>query len=245
MKSSSIFDLVRSKFGFALTLLLGLFLTFSAFRPADHPDNAKPHYVYSGEALAQGIFFADGPVADLIPEVAMFRPAGYTDNPEQLQHFRNYQNEVFNEVRNSSPNFFADFQNAVYSDNPATVRNAILNGKNLLGQAMERINPLASYDVLNDPQVQTLKRDVENRLAASGDLEGDLAVVQDYLQTYGGSGGALMANSWIAEAVALVAVRVAVAFWVEYHYWTPDVAVTDGGNKLLQDRIVASVVTRL
>ena len=90
---------------------------------------------WDGETLFRGLFFGEGPVAQLFPEV--WKPiqakAGYQKDPR----VREIEDRIIAYIRQNEPLFFDRFQRAMTSGDHLTIQEGLAEGGRLIQEALE------------------------------------------------------------------------------------------------------------
>lgn len=85
---------------------------------------------YSGKELFLGLFFGQGPVAKLFPELWQSAPPLQAEEKELVE-------KVVRRIELSNPSFFDNFQKAIYSGDHYTIETTMQNAANLILDALE------------------------------------------------------------------------------------------------------------
>jgi SdpC family antimicrobial peptide len=109
---------------------------------------------YSAEQLFRGIYFAQGPVADAVPEAKAFDIHRFVKDEEKLQEVLAFQNQLFQEIQRSHPEFLSSFRSTIISGNHYQIKTKLQEGNNYLIEAGETIT-----GVERDPNKEAELRD--------------------------------------------------------------------------------------
>lgn len=123
---------LRRRFAKGLSLLLVLCLltpTANAATGASH-DRAGSAHRYNGRELVVGLFFGQGPVAKLLPEL-------WSDAPPMTDHDRDIMERVLSRIERTSPTFFSEFESAIYSRDHFQIQRALEKAAQLIMKAFE------------------------------------------------------------------------------------------------------------
>lgn len=163
--------------------------------------------LFSGEDYFTGIFFAQGPVAAVIP---MYQKGLKVPSSPNLKTL----NPILEGIRKKDARFFDNFLSAIESRNHVKIDRAIQDGGKLLMQVLQSI-PEAKL-VLDNVDISTAKASSFE----SSDGEIDYQKLEEYGESLkenilAKSGGDISPNSLISVWIAAVSVAVVVVliFW--------------------------------
>jgi len=101
--------------------LTGLILFVSC---EQYDNNASNFAKYSGEELFKSIVFADGKLANELPALSGISQLDRMSKDE-INELRTYENDIIAYLKSTNKNYFVDFKNSMYSQNPEVISNAI------------------------------------------------------------------------------------------------------------------------
>jgi len=134
-----------------------------AFTP---PAVAQPKQArsYSGEVLFRGLLFADGPVAERIPELQRAKVVyGFNRlNAKQLAAVRHLEQELINRLKRGDPRYFDRFQRDIQSGDHRRVQKSLNDAGMMVSAILYRSNK--GLESLLDP---AQNRRFRERLAQS------------------------------------------------------------------------------
>lgn len=200
------------------SVLLSIFIISSCDQRSDNvvPDEIS----YSGRDIFTGLFFAQGPVASLIPEIGnSFNVDNLNLQPYQLIEMQTVQNELLNFIDSENPGFFDSFKSDMTSGDHLIIQDALANAARISMQAAQEYFNIRFSDELRnlDPRSKDefLKNEsVQELLAKGNDLTlDDMEVLLTKAGTsdmflksdYGVNGRGTCAIAWLG-AFAMVAI---------------------------------------
>lgn len=127
---------------------------------SQHPDNihVPDKTSYSGREIFTGLFFAQGPVATLIPEIRdNFNIHNVNLSPEQRNEMTNVQDELLDFIEHKHPSFFDSFKSDVTSGDHITIQNALSNAGKISMEAVEQYYKVQFSDKLHNLDPETKK----------------------------------------------------------------------------------------
>ncbi len=137
-----------------------LLTSFNADAKSITPD-PDPN-AYSGEALFRGIFLADGPIAEIIPEVRDLRFRRYVRDREMLQQIEAIHDGIVIMVQQKYPEYMSTLERAVASKNPVQINKQIKAGKQILQSIMQEMG--------FEPDIQAMHAALKDRMAENGQV---------------------------------------------------------------------------
>lgn len=151
-------------------LCLLVLLLCTSFNAAAKSSTAYP-LAYSGETLFRGIFLADGPVAEVIPEIKDLRHRRYVKDRKLLEQIQSIHDGIVATVKQKYPAYMPGLEQAVASKNPVKINQKIKEGKTILKEVLESMgfqpDVRAMHAALEDlskkngqVSLEDLKRDV-------------------------------------------------------------------------------------
>jgi SdpC family antimicrobial peptide len=90
---------------------------------------------YSAEALFDGIFFAEGEVADRIPELKGLNAKNYASTAQEQQKIDDARTAIKAHVKESHPNFMNELKAAVDSRSHVAIDRVIVQGRSIMEEA--------------------------------------------------------------------------------------------------------------
>lgn len=209
---------------------------------------------YSGEEIFEGIFFFDGPVVDLIPNLAPFKMSNFTKTQEEYAIFSNKVKLILDRISADNAQYFNNFKNTMIYGNHIDIQDAIGIANNQVLQAIQGLEEFENaVDIMNNPEGKALvdslgktgmasitdyfdgndmRDDIEARLAWFG--EGRLCL---------GPGVVFYAVAFIA-VVAIVALGIVIwremALWEEYNVTSS--SHLSGDSKYFYEQTIAQIV---
>lgn len=93
---------------------------------------------YSGEELFSGLFFGEGEVVTLVPELYdRSQLKNYLINQEEIEAFKSFQSKAIATIQNNNPGFFESFKKDMTSGNHVQISNALKTSSAVLVKAVE------------------------------------------------------------------------------------------------------------
>ncbi|WP_240491468.1 sporulation delaying protein family toxin [Bacillus nakamurai] len=102
----------------------------------------NPSVSYSGEEIFSGIFFGQGEVAKLLPEVWDSKAVQKIDQDELKQ----VSDQVIADIKNASPTYFKELKTAVYSGDYEQVNSMIEKGSAIMAKVLKAEFDKNSFD---------------------------------------------------------------------------------------------------
>ncbi|MCC9023202.1 sporulation delaying protein family toxin [Bacillus nakamurai] len=102
----------------------------------------NPSVSYSGEEIFSGIFFGQGEVAKLLPEVWDSKAVQKIDQDELKQ----VSDQVIADIKNASPAYFKELKTAVYSGDYEQVNSMIEKGSAIMTKVLKAEFDKNSFD---------------------------------------------------------------------------------------------------
>ncbi|MBY8911293.1 sporulation delaying protein family toxin [Bacillus sp. YC2] len=102
----------------------------------------NPSVSYSGEEIFSGIFFGQGEVAKLLPEVWDSKAVQKIDQDELKQ----VSDQVIADIKNASPAYFKELKTAVYSGDYEQVNSIIEKGSAIMAKVLKAEFDKNSFD---------------------------------------------------------------------------------------------------
>lgn len=182
---------------------LGTFVAISCstkdtVQPAPATTTTATAQAYSGEALFQGIFMVQGPVADRIPYLAQQRLAIAKESRQYAQERQAAMHQVTALVGKLDPGYFADLAAAVASQNFSRIETALRKGVALHYSAVQQAAPrqlagqpagpgldLTAYDFSKQADLERYLKDSTPATAQKGELEQPL-IIDGYVVQFDG-----------------------------------------------------------
>ncbi|MEW4059551.1 sporulation delaying protein family toxin [Bacillus siamensis] len=123
--------MVKSKRSAAAMLLV--FVLMVALVGPHATAKTKPAVSYSGEDIFSGIFFGQGEVAKLLPEVWDTKAVKKINQDELKQ----VSDQVIDDIKKSSPDYFKKLKAAVYSGDYEKVNSVIDQGSQIMAKVLK------------------------------------------------------------------------------------------------------------
>ncbi|AME07522.1 sporulation delaying protein family toxin [Bacillus siamensis] len=123
--------MVKSKRSAAAMLLV--FVLMVALVGPHATAQTKPAVSYSGEDIFSGIFFGQGEVAKLLPEVWDTKAVKKINQDELKQ----VSDQVIADIKKSSPDYFKKLKTAVYSGDYEKVNSVIDQGSQIMAKVLK------------------------------------------------------------------------------------------------------------
>jgi len=144
-----------------------LFLLIALFVWSCNPKSTKRVDVkvseYKGEDLFRGIMFADGKVADLIPEIKKIKDfiVSQPFNDKEKIAIKTLQDSLITKLHKSDPDYFKAFQYNIQSGNQVVVASTIRNASVLINTLLYENNKGLSQ-LLDNRQNELFRRKLSN-----------------------------------------------------------------------------------
>jgi len=233
------------------------FIQFICFTSCDQNESIRLEEVkYSGYELVRGIFFADGQVAEQIPEIRNnFLFDDYPLTTDEKIEIRNMYENVLEELQLRYPQALTNFKQAVYSKDPYIIDAAMKDLSKKIYESTINTDGIKEYvQVLsnNNLRIKIQKRagsitpentmETMEEMAADQEflasIEGELDLVSDL--NLSGRQACLFIGFYVAVYVLVVGAAAVVLFggvvvagWLEVGLWGPgptDYYEIDGGG---------------
>jgi len=200
---------------FVLTLTAAL-LTYGLVVPgvaAARPRTPPP--IASGEDLYRGIIFADGPVADLLPEIRdQIRPSLDRGNPRLQRAVALFQDQLIDALARRDPAFFTTFEGAMRSGDRLRIREALHGAARLTVETLRESPAVKAVgrDLRADPgKVKALLTSLRSNPGLEAATDADLLrAVESVVSLTVDDPGSAIENPYTGDC-SIVAVLVAVA----------------------------------
>jgi SdpC family antimicrobial peptide len=114
----------------------------------------------SGETLFRAIYFAEGPLADRIPEAKAFDIRLFVKDQDQLNGIFAFHNDIIADINQTHPNFFDQFAAAIASRNHYQIKTKIIEGNEIMVVSASK---LTGTEVTQEQEDQ-FKADLEARV---------------------------------------------------------------------------------
>lgn len=151
---------------------------------------------YSGEALFKGIFFAEGEVAEQIPELSGLSAKNFASTDNEIQEIDAFHAEVIAYVNRNYPAYMGTLESAVNSRSHVKIDQVVTQGKSIVEEA---INSLSYERDLKAEQ------DLQANLEAKVNSDMSTAEMKDVLRAeINATSKALGAQACIAVIILLV-----------------------------------------
>lgn len=184
------------------------------------------------------MFFFNGPVVDLIPNLAPFKIGSFTRNKSEQDSISVKVKSILNWINDRDSYYFETFKNIMVYGNHLDVQDAIIIANN---QVLEAINNLpefaAALVIMNDPEDRALVDSLASTGMASISNYTDGQQMRDSLQVrLAIHGDAKFLSLGIVLVAVFVVAVVAVAglgiiAWREMAVWEEyNVPITNGGS---------------
>ena len=121
----------------------------------------KPSANFSGEEYFKGIFFVSGEFAKMIPQYADAIEATAKMTDKQKLEQEQFQNQLLEEIRTASPDFFARFEKAIKSGEHGQVNMILNEGGEKIYIALRK-NPLFKKFFEKTDSDKSMKEDISN-----------------------------------------------------------------------------------
>ena len=95
---------------------------------------------YSGEALFKGIFFAEGEVAEQIPELSGLSAKNFASTDEERHEIDAFQAEVIAYVNKNHPGYMGALESAVNARSHVKINQVITQGKSIVEAAVNSLS---------------------------------------------------------------------------------------------------------
>lgn len=187
----------------SLAVVMVSFLCLSCNKADDILDSDAPKAItlknaqLSGKELFKSIFFVDGQATELLPVLTSnVKIYDYLQSEEEIAEYKAFQEKVILYVDSKHPEFFGDFQQKMYSQDPVAIKETLIKSTELmlpfLSEAMGGTG--LDYDI-----TESNAEDIA-----------ELKLIFDDLQSQ-------VENSTMASGVAVLALAVAVVAAVVFY----------------------------
>lgn len=96
---------------------------------------------YSEKDVFKSIFFADGELAESIPELSQFNVRNFTKDARSISNALNTQEEIYNTVNRQHPTYMASLKSAIASGNHMAIQRSIQEGGEYVNEVYASMNP--------------------------------------------------------------------------------------------------------
>jgi len=209
---------------------------------------------YTANQIFKGIFFADGPVADLIPELSEFKISYFISDPEQIQGISDLHDEVLVLFETNNPGYLETFKTVMLSGNHVQIESSLLEAAGLLNSTLNEFYNAGNNENDNSTDYSAAQQEFKDALQNSTINQQDSRELATFTKNY------LDAKSYastpktcavkVVAVVAAAAVALAVVVWsvaaVIEGYWifTSKHSFTNG-TTLLKDKLINSIAVNL
>jgi SdpC family antimicrobial peptide len=144
---------------------------------------------YSGEALFEGIFFAEGEVAAQIPELSGMNAKNFVSTDKERQEIDAFRAFVVDYVNDNYPEYMGDLENAVSSRSHVKIDQVLKQGHDIMEAAVNASSyerdvaaeqkMLANLEgrISEDMSTEEVKAEIQAEINASGKALGIYACV--------------------------------------------------------------------
>lgn len=101
----------------------------------------------SGEEWFRSIIMVDGVVTPQIQALTNHGPLAHNVSSSELTDFRNFQQEVINEISANHPGFFDSFKSDMESKDPVTISSCLESSKPIVYEAIKEILTQDGFDL--------------------------------------------------------------------------------------------------
>jgi SdpC family antimicrobial peptide len=192
---------------------------------------------YSGVDIFKGIYFAEGPVAQMMPELRDYNIRNYTSDAEEIQESLDYQAEVISRIKSDDASYFQNFKAAMTSGNHYQIQTTLNDGYQLL----DEVTIASGYERDLEKEAQLVEE-----LASAVDFSSmNYTAIQSAVSNfYQNQGGAQAAEPCIVFEVWYVWIIV-YKFVYETDDPTDDIEELSTFGDLHQERLINSIASRL
>ncbi|MEE4248525.1 MAG: hypothetical protein V2I33_24355 [Kangiellaceae bacterium] len=206
---------------------------------------------FTGEQLFKGIFFFEGEVAELIPNLSNLKLENFVSNEDELNGARATYNAIMDEIVLKHPNFYNNFKTVVLSKNHVQIRQELIFASNLiqteiavlqnLQEARQFANEVKSNTNMSLSSVEQSGNSAQLRNEINDEiLNHDIPNEETIAGIVGVVVVALAGVAVVAVAGAYIIVYNEIGLWD-----THAVSNNGGGNPLSSDLFLDEVVQQL
>ena len=205
---------------------------------------------YSEIEIFKGIFFAEGPVADLIPELSEFKISNFISDSILLQEISDLHDDVLILFEVNNPGYMEIFRDVVLSSNHIEIENSLLEAADLLNNTLSEYYHDAYNENSSSTEYFDAQQEFEDALTNSSinqENSDELSTfTKIYLETNNYNTASKACAFKVVAVVAAAAVALAVVVWsvaaiVEgVVFWTSNYSFIEG-NTLLKDQLINSI----
>lgn len=222
------------------------------------PTELKRGSIFSGEDYINGLFFATGEVAALIPEInSRFSLKDYVKDENERLKIDEIRNQI---VKSIDTDFLRKFKIEIESGNHLRVQNALLNAaQELRTIATREDGPLAMRGE-NGNLIEVIHKEYQGKVFSREELNNILSnefedgVIQLANKDFGNFDerqtcviAAIAVFGWlflVAAVAVYVFIAEVIAFWVDVCIWTDDAifsAETFADGQLFREQLINSI----
>jgi len=198
---------------------------------------------FSGEELFNGIFFGQGEVASIIPEINNQAKMIDVLNPEDLSRVQQIRLSLTNKLKEQNPNFFTDFKNAMQSGQHLKIEKMLKQTSEMLIQGildLSNVKTSLTPDRLISQIGKTINLDEIK--ANKGKFDQDkLSEQLNKMQLFDSNSGRAQKADCVAVVVVLVLAVVAAAVAIVFIFWVA--AVEAIGDQLLKQQMIVNSIS--
>lgn len=248
-----IFKRIASKWYVTSSLALMLFVVSCQSSGSTYSSVSR----FSGEELFAGLFFGEGEVVEIVPELhERSQLKSYLSSEEEVAGFRAFQVKAIEAIRKENPQFFATFKADIQSGDHLRIQKAMQNSSEVLIGALEDMYGIKKKDFIRLNEELNAKTNIREVVLNKGTIDrkqfntqvGTLALSYLDVNKYSDSSkeeAAAAVLGPIAIAVAAVAVLVITLAWVMVDETEAAMVRPEHPGTILTDRVVNSIAIKL
>lgn len=216
--------------------LLGVLFSYSFANPLIN--NAK----YSGEEILNGIFFLNGEVANVLPEIKEKLSFYEVMDKQQKKDLSAVQQVVVNTIKQNDPAFFARFKTDIESKKHTRIKKALETASNLIAEIVNEKYPAKRIDIddkdlmnfSNNPSKEEIERAIKKTARSINRKSGSSNSERGTITNVSIASNVVYIINSIAVIVSMQMVPIS-------HQRASDIA----NNKLYQEKLVNSIIRYL
>jgi len=206
---------------------------------------------YSGEQLFKGIFFFEGDVAELIPNLANLKLNNFASSQDELDGIRATYDAIMDEIIIKHPDFYNNFKEAIISRNHIQIKQELIFASDLiqneitvlqnLQEARQYANEVESSTDMNLSTIEQHSNSEQFRSEINDEIiSHDIPNEETIAGIVGVFVVALAGVAVVAVAGAYIIVYNEIGLWD-----THAVSNNGGGNPLSSDLFLEEVVQQI
>lgn len=217
-----------------IILPLVALITFLGYESKANPVKLN----YSSEEIFKGLFFAEGAVADQIPELEGVHISNYLKDAQQLQHALDFQQSIYEEVERTNPAAIEGLRSAIETGNLVKIEKAMGEAGNAMLEAVNTLTTDEDKSAIAD-ELAAMETSITKEVGTSASKADVDRAVSNYLTGIFSSNANDDIQALLLYLVAVFAIAVYAAAW----FWTqgPRSMVSVDTNDMYKEKIVLSV----